>query len=357
MNKKIIYINESQGKSDDPNLKNLEKLDSNEIALILSSNTLILMKHWIKFQQEWVSNICKQFKDYEKYLIIMYLISKSWEDDSILFKFYSMEEYYSQDNIRLPNISLSELSENLKVPKETIRRKLIELEKHNFIKREGQKIFLSQSVLDLQKPENSIKNMSIFLEKVSIILSAQDGFGTSIKREEIELYFKKYFTIFWNFYFKLQIPFLVRWKTIFGDLETWVVWANMGINQNIILEKNLKGAVIKNNNLITKKKNYIENIINMGDNDANESMRGVNASSISEISSIPRATVMRKLNKLSKDKIIKRNKKLEYFLTGQGRLNKKIKANYFINQKNIALFVTDIFNLIKRSSLEIGDNK
>mgnify|MGYP000146468471 CR=1 FL=1 len=52
-------------------------------------------------------------------------------------------------------------------------------------------------------------------------------------------------------------------------------------------------------------------------------------------------------------KNIKKNKKLEYFLTGEGKLNKKIKANYFINQKNIALFVTDIFNLIKKSSLKI----
>ena len=43
--------------------------------------------------------------------------------------------------------------------------------------------------------------------------------------------------------------------------------------------------------------------------------------------------MIRKLNKLSKEKIIKKNKKKEYFLTNQGRLNDKIKANYFINQK------------------------
>ena len=95
------------------------------------------------------------------------------------------------------------------------------------------------------------------------------------------------------------------------------------------------------------KKLYISNILSMNDTDASESMRGINASSIAEISSIPRATVIRKLNELSNKKIIKRNKKLEYFLTEQGVLNEKIKANYLINQKKIALFVTDIFNLIK----------
>ena len=353
MNKKIFYLRESQKKSDDSNRHSLEKLDSNEIALILSANTLILMKHWIKFQQEWINNIYKRFKDYDKYIILIYLVSKSWEGDLDLFKFSSMDEYYSKKEIRLPNISLLELSENLKIPKETIRRKLLELEKQSLIRREGQIIFLVQAALNIQKPENSIKNISIFFEKLSILLSAQDWFGPTIKREDVELYFKKYYTIFWNHYFKLQIPFLVRWKTIFGDLESFVIWGNIGINQNINLERINKEAELKSNNLEIKKEQYIANIINMADTKANEPMHGINASSIAEVSSIPRATVIRKLNKLSKKKIIKRNKKLEYFLTSKGRLNKKIKINYFINQKNIALFVTDIFNLIKKSSLKI----
>jgi Mn-dependent DtxR family transcriptional regulator len=311
------------------------------------------MKHWIKFQQEWINNIYKQFKDYDKYIVLIYLISKSWEDDSNLFKFYSIDEYYSKKNIILPNISLLKLSVSLKIPKETVRRKLVELEKQSLIKREHQKILLTDLALNMQRPGNSIKNISIFFEKLSVLLSAQDWFGSSIKRNDIELYFKKYYTIFWNRYFQIQIPFLVRWKTIFGDLESFVIWANMGINQNIILERNFQKVDIASNNLALKKEQYIANIINMSDAEANESIQGVNASSIADISSISRATVVRKLNKLSKEKIIKKNKKLEYFLTSEGRLNEKIKANYLINQKNIALFVTDIFNLIKKSSLKI----
>ena len=353
MNKKIIYLKESKGKSDDPNTHSVEKFDYNEIAQVLSDNTLILMKNWIKFQQEWVNNIYRQFKDYDKYIVLIYLVSKSWEDDSNLFKFYSMDEYYSKKNITLPNISLSKLSVSLKIPKETIRRKLVELEEQSLIKREGQKILLTHLALNLQKPGNSIKNISIFFEKLSFLLSEQDWFGPSIKREDVELYFKKYYTIFWNRYFQIQIPFLVRWKTIFGDLESFVIWANMGINQNITLEKIFQKAHIKSNNLKIKKEQYIANIISMSDSEANKSMHGINASSIAEISFIPRATVIRKLNKLSKEKIIKRNKKLEYFLTGEGKLNEKISTNCLINQKNIAQFVTDIFNLIKKSSLKI----
>jgi Mn-dependent DtxR family transcriptional regulator len=353
MNKKILYLSESQKISDGPNLHNLEKFNSNEIAQVLSDNTLTLMKNWIQFQQEWINSIYKQFKDHQKYIVLIYLVSKSWEDDSNLFKFYSLDEYYSKEKVSLPNISLSELSKSLKIPKETIRRKLVELEEQSLIKRKGHKIFLTQLALNLQKPVDSIKNISIFFEKLSVLLSVQDWFGPSISRKDIELYFKKYYTIFWNRYFKLQIPFLIRWKVIFGDLESFVIWANMGINQNIILGRALQEADIKSNNLKIKKEEYITSIISMTDSEANKSVNGINASSIAEISSIPRATVIRKLNDLLKKKIIKRNKKLEYFLTGQGELNEKISSNYLINQKNIALFVTDIFNLIKKSSLKI----
>ena len=347
MNKNIFYINET-AKKKNLNLNNLENFDNKKIGLILSNNQFVLMKHWIKFQQEWVSNIYSKFKDHDKYIILMYLISKTWQDNSKLFKFNSINEYYSQSEINLPNISLSEVSKNLKIPKETIRRKLIELEKENIIKRDGQKIILAQLALSLQKPETSIKTLSIFFEKLSILLSAQDWFGPAISREDIELYFNKYYTIFWNQFFNMQIPFLLRWKTVFGDLETWVIWANMGINQTSNLEKILKNSKKKFNlSEINAGELYIDNIRE------NEPKQGVNASSIADISGIPRATVIRKLKKLLKEKTIRRNEKLEYVLSKEGKLNEKIKVNYLINQQSISLFVTDIFNLIKKSPLKI----
>ena len=347
MAKNIFYLNKTNEKKKIIS-SNLDSFDVTEIGLVLSSNLFILMKHWIKFQQEWVNSSYNKFKDHEKYIILMYLVSKSWQDSSKLFKFQSIDEYYAQNEINLPNISLSEISINLNMPKESIRRKLIELEKKNIIKREGQKIILDQLALSLQKPITSIKSLSIFFEKLSILLSAQDWFGPSISRVDIELYFKKYYTVFWNHYFKLQIPFLTRWKKIFGDLETWVIWANLGINQSYNLEKISKSLREKNELLGSSEKSYYLNNVR-----ENEPERGVNASSIAEISGLPRATVLRKLKKLLKEKVIKRNKKLEFVLTTQGKLNEKIQVNYLINQNCIALFVTDIFNLIKKSTLKI----
>ena len=202
--------------------------------------------------------------------------------------------------------------------------------------------------MSLQKPKTSIKTLSIFFEKLSILLSTQDWFGPSTRREDVEIYFNKYYTVFWNRYFKFQIPFLTRWKSVFGDLETWMIWANICINQSINFEKISQDLNKEINLLGDKNENRFLNNLK-----ENEPRQGVNASSIADVSGIPRATVMRKLKKLLSKKIIKRNKKLEYVLTNQGKLNKKIEANFLIQQKNIALFVTDIFNLIKKSPLKI----
>ena len=347
MNKNTFSIIK-KNKKPDINNYNLDKFDSKEIGLILLNNPVVMTKHWIKFQQEWVNNIYAQFKDHETYIVLMYLIFRTWQDSSNLFKFYSIDEYYSQNEINLPDISLSEISTNLQIPKETIRRKLIVLEKKKIIIRKGQKIILAKLALSLQKPTTSIKTMSIFFEKLSILLSAQDWFGPCISREKIELYFNKYYTVFWYHFFKMQIPFLVRWKEVFGDLESWVIWAILGINQSLNLEKILKASNKKINLIGNNEKNfYLDNI------QVNEPKQGVNTSSIADISGLPRATVLRKIKKLLREKIIKRNEKLEYVLTNKGKLNNKIKSNYLINQKCIALFVTDIFNLIKKSSLKI----
>ena len=346
MNKNFIYHNETNIKK--INFDNSDNFDSKKISLVLSNNPLIIMKHWIKFQQEWVRNTYDHFKDHEKYIILMYLISKTWQDSSNLFKFYSIDEYYSQNEINLPTIALSEISKDLMMPKETIRRKLVELEKQKIIKRNKQKIILVKLALSVQKPEISIKALSIFFEKLSILLSEQAWFGPAISKEDIEKYFKKYYTVFWYHFFKLQIPFLVKWKTVFGDLESWRIWANMGINQSLNLEKISKKLNTEIKSLDNNQESLYFDSIRI-----NEPVHGINASSISEISGIPRATVLRKLKKLLREKIIKRNKKLEFFLTNDGNLNEKIKANFLINQRHIALFVTNIFSLIKKSALKI----
>ena len=81
--------------------------------------------------------------------------------------------------------------------------------------------------------------------------------------------------------------------------------------------------------------------------------RVVNASSISDISTIPRATVIRKLKWLVSQKAIKKNKNLEYQMKKGGKLNSKISENFMLNQHSVAEFLTDIFDLMKNSEFKL----
>ena len=81
--------------------------------------------------------------------------------------------------------------------------------------------------------------------------------------------------------------------------------------------------------------------------------RGINASSIADISTIPRATVIRKLNWLVKQGCISKNEKLEYIMTAKGKMNKIISSNFLINQNYVAEFLTDIFDLMKNSNFKV----
>ena len=92
-------------------------------------------------------------------------------------------------------------------------------------------------------------------------------------------------------FFKLQIPFLIRHRDVFQDLETWVVWGNIALNHQDQMRKAREKDLLAQN---IRRDNYYSNMASF------KIERGINASSIADISSIPRATVIRKLKWLIK---------------------------------------------------------
>ena len=74
---------------------------------------------------------------------------------------------------------------------------------------------------------------------------------------------------------------------------------------------------------------------------------GINAMSISEISGIPRATVIRKLNKLLKENYLRIDKKKHFRIRVTGVHVKEI---YNVNKNtinNFSYFSTQVYNLLK----------
>ena len=141
------------------------KFDKMLVLEHLERNILSHWDTWGKFQQAWTSRALKAFNDLDKYLVLIYLIKGSWQNLSDKFQYLSMDEYYDLDVVKIDKINLIKISKDLNIPKETIRRKVNELQNANLLKREGKSIIFNRQGIETQKPKNSIDLLSKFIQK------------------------------------------------------------------------------------------------------------------------------------------------------------------------------------------------
>ena len=333
---KIAHINNK-----DSNKKSLDKDKVFEVFQMTINDSL---KYFFKMQQGWVNRAYSNFNDFDTYLILMYLMNKVYINYSDRFHYMSMDAFYSQDKVGIEKLNLIEISKDLNIPKETIRRKINYLQKNEIIIRTGKTIFLNSKGLEIQKPLTTIEDMASCLSKLSIHLSAEDWFGKALEKEDIKKFIMEHFTVSWEYWYRFQIPYLTRHRTFFGDIESWNVWGSIGLVQIRSLIEEI------NNNISSLPKNYTDFYLYTL---RHKPKRGINASSISDISSIPRATVIRKLKTLEKNKHIMRNKRLEYFLAPKSDNLKGFEKNYLTNQRRWSDYCTTMYNLMKFSKFSI----
>jgi len=320
------------------------KFDKFLVLENLERNILSHWDTWGKFQQAWTNRAYGAFNDLDKYIVLIYLIKNSWQNLADKFQYLSMDEYYDLENVKIDKINLIQISNDLNIPKETIRRKVNELQSSNMLKRNGKSIIFNRQGIETQKPINTIELLSIFIEKKSKMLQGQNWFGDALTKDYIKSFVKKYFTIIWLRFFKMQIPFLIRHRQVFQDLETWIVWGNIALSHQYHLAKAAEKNLVSEPITI---KSYYSNVADV------KVLRGINASSIADISRIPRATVIRKLKWLVKQDCIKKNKNLEYQMKKGGKLNKKIADNFLYNQNAVAEFLTEVFDYMKNSKFKL----
>jgi len=319
-------------------------LDKEAVFEIFERFTPDALAPFYKFQQTWVNKSHAVFKNFDTYLILMHLKQKIYVDYSDRFHYMSVDAFYNQDKVAIEKINLIQISKSLNIPKETVRRKINFLQKKDIIFRSSKSIYLNSKALEIIKPTATLPMLAIFFEKMSNILSKENWFGRSLKRENIEQFVKDHYTVCWEYFYRFQIPYLTRHRKTFGDLESWNVWGSIAIAQTSAFNKDLKKIFREK---LTSYEDYFLSMLKF------KPERGINASSISDISGIPRATVIRKLRTLEKKFLIRRSNKLEYTL-GPAKKLKVIKENYLINQKAISDFCTTMFNLMKNSKFKIN---
>ena len=284
---------------------------------------------WTIAQMEWFNNNYRTFKDHDKFVILIHLIKKTLDFYTRNFIKLDYDNYFARPSIELEKFNVIDISNDLNIPKESTRRKLVELEKDGIILRDKKKIIIDMSAFISVKPVKTIKKISSFLSILSKILTDEKILLKPISSIELEKVIKANFSYIWKLFYEMQIPMLLNYKKHFVDLETFHIFGTCAVNQHLNIQK-----------INESKMNRIEFIKSLYSSDE---MSGLNAMSISDITGIPRATVVRKLKRLVKLKNLTIDNKKHYKLTGNS-VNQIASLQVIVLNK-LTTFATQIFNL------------
>ena len=303
-----------------------------EVNKFIFNNFNSISPYFYKLISEWMSDAYKIFKDLDKFLILIYLINTDFEFFRRNNLNITYESFYKDKTLEINKINLIQISKDLNIPKESVRRKISELEKKGVIKKKGKKIFLDRSAYESQEPINTLKNVSVLLSKFSEISKKNNITKKSLDRTEVSKLIKNNFSFCWYQFFKFIFSYCYRWRKYFGDLEIMLIGITIAFNSVTTASIKLKG---------------IESYIDKWREDIlQNNIRGINAMSISEITGIPRPTVIRKINSLIKLNMVEmdKNKLLNIKFNNKSYKETSELQNETIN--DLGIFITRTFNQI-----------
>ena len=311
-------------------------LTDDQVYESIMSHYSTLSKDWISHQWNWMNNVYASFNDHYKYMIVISLVEKTLQFYDQMNIQYSYEEYYSKSYLQIEKFSITELCEKLDLPKETVRRKVLELEKEGVITRNKKKIIIDRKAFPFVKPDNQIKFSSKYIHLVSLALNKDKVYSKKLDQKTIENIIKKKFSLSWRWFYRMQIPLIIGYHKFFQDLTTFHIWGTVCMNQVLNVSSQLNSDSEKSSLDYFATNNIL--IENLGTN------TGISAMSISDMTKIPRATIIRKCKYLIKEDLIKLNEKKQYVLTSMNF--RKILPYQTEIFKYKAKFIRKVLNLL-----------
>jgi len=285
---------------------------------------------WTITQMEWLNIVYKTFKDHDKFVILIYLIKKTLDFYSENFIKLDYDNYYSRSSIEIEKFNIIDVAKDLHIPKESARRKLVELEKDGIIKRIKKKVIIDTYAFPFVKPIKTLTRVSSFLSLLSKELSDKNILQKPILSKELEKIIKINFSYIWKLFYEMQIPMLTAYKKYFNNIESFHIFGTCAVNQHINQQHQIENSMGRSE--------FIKSFY------TNDKMSGLNALSISDITGIPRATVVRKLKELTEKKILSIDNKKHYRLTGNS-VDQLVPLQKEVINK-LSIFSTKIFNLV-----------
>ena len=287
---------------------------------------------FIEFQFSWLQQAYRALGDLDKYNIIVFLYKENFSELNEIFKVKSLNEFYISPRFDLERINIIEISKKLRISKETTRRKILELQKDGVLIKNKKTITVTLKAGLLQKPENTINSFSKILQYVSYLLHKEKKVKKYYEKEFFIRKIKERFTQILAIFLNYQINYiLVRKELANNDSELFFIAGCLMYNQIMFLKKS--------QNKRHYQKEWIDEVFYIGNK------KGINAMTISELTGIPRPTIIRKLKILLKQGDIFKDDDNLYYMT-KGKFVSNLNKLRLNNIKELSTAISKINNII-----------
>jgi len=322
------------------------ELNNKTVSAVLEKNYSILMPIFYEMQTEYLASLNVIYDDLDASMVAMVLTNELYKKkvnsneinnyENIGFKnFYNMDKYYLISS----SLRINKISSVINVPRETVRRKRDKLidDKILLFDKKKKSISLNTDKIDKRILDLQIENLTKFLSKFTDYFISNNFISRMITRDQIKKDLEKKFLIYLTKFLDFQILYFSNLKK-HNDIESIFIVLLCMLNSTSQLRKE---------NKVMNYKNVLENIQNM------QKVRGLNVSSISDITKIPRTTVIRKIIKLEKAGYLNRDKYKRYFIADLTK-NKSTKHFFPIlinyNREIIIKFFLECYEIFKKKN-------
>ena len=311
------------------------KFEPAKLSKVIEQNYSYLMPDFYEMQMEYMNSMNNIYKDLDTALIAMFLTNK-----------LNQSENEKNSKVLPSKFKINEISKAISIPRETVRRKKVKLTKNKFIilNKKKKSLRINNSLINKKVFEPQIKISSKMLSNYCIFFSNKDVFNKDLDlvsfKNNIEKKFILYLPIFLNF----QISYFSEMRKIV-DMECLFINILCALNTTSQLKKKFD-----NSNEIFDSKEIFSQIHKLSDK------FGLNSTSIADITKIPRTTVLRKLAKLEKLNILKKDKFKRYetqYLIGSDNSRKTIYPHLQNTIRLLGLLISKFLETYSSKELKI----
>ena len=318
-------------------METLKKFEKDNLEKSLKYNYTKLMPTFYEMESTFLSGVYKRYGDLEGGNIVIYFardlhleILRKRELD--LSFDLSLDMFWkNHKNVKQTKKKIILVSKETGLPKETTRRKIISLIKKKHLKKEEKNRLYWEPASEhketyLKIIDEQVNSLSKF------ILEQAKLFNSAIPLSRIEKEIKKNYSFYWYHYLNVQLQYIRFWHKKLNDLEMLLI----GLQ-----------SIIQTLNYFKKSEN-INSAQNVFSKNIDTKNANISATSVSEVTGIPRATCIRKLDKFVKMKVLEKdlNTKRYYLKLNQTTLNPMLEGEWLKQKISI---VSDFSSVIMKA--------